>query len=74
MASDQGRVPPAELVAEARKVPGGWVYEIDGEFGAHERVPPEAIAGAWAVDESGRLTGEFVPNPRHGREASTQDP
>jgi hypothetical protein len=74
MASDQDRVPSAELVAEARKVPGGWVYEIDGEFGVQERVPPEAIVGAWAVDESGRLTGEFVPNPRHERTASTQDP
>jgi hypothetical protein len=26
-------------------------------------VAPELIIGAWAVDESGRLTGEFMPNP-----------
>jgi hypothetical protein len=71
MTHDQARVPTAELVAEARKFPGGWVYEIDGQFGADEHVPPEAIVGAWAVDESGHLTGEFVPNPRYARRPSS---
>jgi hypothetical protein len=37
-----------ELVSEAQRFPGGWVYEIEGEFGPNDAVPPEAIRGAWA--------------------------
>jgi hypothetical protein len=64
------RVPPVDLVAEARAVPGGWVYEIDGVFGPDDATPPEAIVGAWSVAEDGTLTGHFEPNPRY---ASGQD-
>jgi hypothetical protein len=69
MTGDQARVPPPELVAEARNVPGGWVYEIHPGVDPHGAVPPEHIIGAWAVNESGVLTGEYIPNPRYvGRE------
>jgi len=61
---DAARTPPPELTAEARKVPGGWVYEIAEGVDPRGRVPPELIVGAWAVDDSGELTGEFVPNPK----------
>jgi hypothetical protein len=40
-----GRVPNSALVEEARRFPGGWVYEIDGTFGPDDVVPPEAIRG-----------------------------
>jgi hypothetical protein len=60
-----GRKPPPELVAEARRFPGGWVYEIEGEFGPNDAVPPEAIRGAWAVDREGKLTGEYRANPKY---------
>ena len=56
--------PPLWAVDEAKRVPGGWVYEIDGEFGLSERVPPEAIRGAWPVGPDGVINGEFIPNQR----------
>jgi hypothetical protein len=43
----------------------GWVYKIEGSFGPTEYVPPEAIVGAWKVDENGKVTGEFLPNPKY---------
>ena len=65
MARDEQRVPPAELVAEARSVPGGWVYEIQSGVDPAGEVAPEQIIGAWAVSAGGELTGEFTPNPRY---------
>ncbi len=50
---------------EAKRNPGGWVYQIDGTYGPHECVPPEKIAGAWQVDENGIIMGEFQPNPNY---------
>ena len=51
-----------DVVKAARENPNGWVYKIEGSFGPTEYVPPEAVVGAWKVDEGGKLTGEFVPN------------
>lgn len=50
-------------IAEAKANPNGWVYAIVGEYGPSEAVPPQAIQGAWKVDENGQLTGEFKSNP-----------
>ena len=50
---------------EAKRNPGGWVYQIDGSYGPHECVPPEMIVGAWKVDEDGIIVGEFEPNPNY---------
>ncbi|WP_427892658.1 hypothetical protein ACQHIV_07115 [Kribbella sp. GL6] len=63
------RRPPAGLAAEAARNPGGWVYEIDGEWvdDPDGYVPIEAIRGGWRVDDAGELTGEFVANKQHGR-------
>lgn len=49
--------------AEASENPGGWVYRISGNYGPNDRVPPEVIVGAWKVDENGKITGDFMPNP-----------
>ncbi|HSY44119.1 MAG TPA: hypothetical protein VK811_09405 [Candidatus Acidoferrum sp.] len=57
--------PSQEAHAEAKKNPNGWVYKIDGNFTAHEAVPPERIIGAWKVDEHGNITGAFIPNPNY---------
>lgn len=54
-----------EVVRAARANPNGWVYKIEGSFGVTEHVPPEAIVGAWKVNEKGNLTGEFVPNDKY---------
>ena len=52
--------PPA-LVAEAKTKPGGWVYEIVGDYGPDDAVPPTAIRGAWKVDDQGQIVGYFLP-------------
>jgi hypothetical protein len=56
---------PRELLAEAQKVPGGWVYEIEQQYASSERIPHEAIRGAWRVTEARGLDGYF-PNPGYG--------
>lgn len=49
--------------AEAKAKPGGWVYEIGGGYNTTEAVPPQAIKGAWKVDDRGEITDEYKPNP-----------
>jgi hypothetical protein len=53
---------PGEI-EEATRHPGGWVYRIAGNYGPDDGVPPEAIAGAWKVDGTGQIVGDFKPNP-----------
>lgn len=60
--ADRRDVPPA-LVAEAKTRPGGWVYEIVGDYGPDDAVPPTAIRGAWKVGDDGQIVGDFLPNP-----------
>jgi hypothetical protein len=55
----------AEVLSSAKANPNGWVYKIEGDYGPNDAVPPEAIVGAWKVDASGNLTGEFVTNPKY---------
>ena len=50
---------------EAKANPGGWVYEIGGGYNSTEAVPPQAIKGAWKVDDNGEIVGDFVPNPKY---------
>lgn len=52
-------------VEEAKQHPNGWVYRIAGAFADDERVPPEAIVGAWKVDAEGRIIGDFVRNAKY---------
>jgi hypothetical protein len=59
------QTPPNEAIAEAQKHPNGWVYEIDIAYGNNENVPPEAIKGAWKVNEKGIIEGDFIPNPNY---------
>jgi hypothetical protein len=61
--SSMTRVPSEGAIAEARKHPGGWVYEIHGEYGPNDHVPAHAVSGAWKVSDEGRIIGEFIPNP-----------
>lgn len=59
------RKPPEEAIEEALNNPNGWVYEIDGYFKKDEAVPPQAIKGAWKVNEKGIIVGGFIPNPNY---------
>jgi hypothetical protein len=54
-----------ELLAEAKKNAGGWVYVIDKKYEGALKVPPEGVVGAWKVDDHGNIDGEFIPNPKH---------
>ena len=62
MTSPRGAITEA-LLAEARTRPGGWVYEIIGDYGPEDAVPPNAISGAWKIDDKGAIVGDFQPNP-----------
>jgi hypothetical protein len=57
--------PSSSLIEEVKRCPNGWVYQIAGEFRDDEFVPPEAIMGAWKVDQFGNLEGDFIPNPNY---------
>jgi hypothetical protein len=57
----RGELSP-ELIVEAKKRPGGWVYEIVGDYELGAAIPPEAIRGAWKVDDRGEIVGDFIPN------------
>jgi hypothetical protein len=72
MKTAQGHEITPAVVQAARENPGGWVYKIEGNFGPNDAVPGEAIVGAWKVDSSGQLTGEFQDNPRYQPGAGTR--
>ena len=61
------RTPPysPSLIASALKQPGQWVYDIDFVYPPAQRVPPEAIRGAWESGGDGKLTGRYAPNARY---------
>lgn len=40
-------------------------YRIEGRFLPNESVPPEAVVGAWKVDDDGNIFGDFVSNPNY---------
>jgi len=54
-----------DLIEAAKKIPNGYVYKIDGQFGPNEAVPPEAIMGAWKVNSAGNIVGDFIPNAKY---------
>jgi hypothetical protein len=56
---------PDELLEAAAGAAGGWVYAIDPAHDPDRDVPPERIAGAWAIGADGRPTGEFRHNPNY---------
>ena len=55
---------PGEI-EEAKTTPNGWVYRIAGNFRPEHAVPPEAIVGAWKVDEHGMIVGDFIANGKY---------
>jgi hypothetical protein len=64
---------PNDLLDEAARVPGGWVYEIDaGQVSDPDGdVPPEAIKGAWTIGADGKPTGEYAANPNYRPASAT---
>lgn len=65
MSDLENKLPPPEAVKEALNHPNGWVYVIDGGFKYDDAIPPQAIKGAWQVNEHGVIIGEFLPNPNY---------
>lgn len=59
------KTPTKEAIEEALKHPNGWIYEIDSAFEKDENIPPQAIKGAWEVNEKGIIIGDFIPNPNY---------
>jgi hypothetical protein len=72
--ADRRRDLPPALVAEARKRPGGWVYEIVGGYGPDDAVPPTAIRGAWKIDDDGRVDVHVLTAPESLENATTVPP
>ena len=64
--TDRRDLPPA-LVAEAKKEPGGWIYEIAGDYGPDDAVPSTAIRDAWKVGDDGQIVGGSCPIPCSSR-------
>jgi hypothetical protein len=54
-----------DIIKEAKKNPNGWVYAIDFKYLDGDRVPPEAIEGAWKVNANGEIEGPFTPNEQY---------
>ena len=52
-------------VDEAKRNPNGWVYRIGGHFGPNDRIPREAIVGAWKVNTDGKIIGDFMKNANY---------
>jgi hypothetical protein len=52
-------------VKEALNHSNGWVYEIDEACNIVDIVPPEAITGAWQVNEDEIMIGYFIPNAQY---------
>ena len=63
----QEPVPSYEAIEAARRQPNSWIYELDGNFGPDDEVPPEAIVGAWQVDFAGKIAGHFIRNPNYSK-------
>jgi hypothetical protein len=57
--------PNDQIREEAKRHPGGWVYAIDGHYDPNGAIPPYGIKGAWKVNDSGEIVGNFIPNPNY---------
>lgn len=57
--------PTLEEIEEAKSQADGWIYRISGDYDPNGAIPPEAIVGAWKVDGSGKIEGQFIPNPKY---------
>jgi len=67
--SHQRPVITPQAIQEAKQNPGGWVYQIDGDYGPDDAVPQEAIVVAWKMDDDGNIVGEFIPNLKYRQPA-----
>ncbi|MGP4963252.1 hypothetical protein [Psychrobacter celer] len=57
--------PTSGEIKEALNFPNGWVYCIHPNYTADGDVPPTAIIGAWKVDASGKIVGDFIHKPNY---------
>jgi hypothetical protein len=52
-------------IEEAKSNPNGWVYRISKGYSENQYIPPEAIVGAWKVDDRGNIVGDFIKNTKY---------
>jgi hypothetical protein len=57
--------PSAGEVSEAKRNANGWVYRVAGVFQPNEKIPPDAIVGAWKVNDVGKIVGGFIKNANY---------
>ncbi|MCH4244926.1 hypothetical protein RFI36_03560 [Acinetobacter gerneri] len=57
--------PTTQERLEAKSLPHGWVYRLDGIYDEKTEVPSSAIIGAWEVDEKGEIIEKFILNPQY---------
>lgn len=61
-----------EIRAAARTAAGGWLYAVDPHFEPTPDVPAYGLIGAWRVDDSGAVGGEFRDNPEYRPSPATR--
>jgi hypothetical protein len=67
MSHDEEKPFPREI-EEAKRCPTSTVCRIARRFGPNDRVPREAIIGAWKVDAHGKIVGGFIKNKNYDPE------
>ncbi|GGM53157.1 hypothetical protein GCM10012275_25190 [Longimycelium tulufanense] len=54
-----------EMRRRARSVPNNWLLITDPGYDLVRGIPAEAVIGRFRVDARGRITDDYVPNPRY---------
>ncbi|MFD9738128.1 hypothetical protein [Umezawaea sp. NPDC059074] len=54
-----------EMRAKAMTMPNNWLHVVDPTRDTAHGVPAEAVVGRYLIDADGRITDQYVPNPRY---------
>lgn len=53
-----------EMRARASTMPNNWLHVVDPARDTSRGTPADAVVGRYLVDAHGRITDQYVPNPR----------
>jgi hypothetical protein len=60
-----GRPPiTPEMRSRALTMPNNWLHVVDPTRDTSRGIPADAVVGRYLVDAHGRITDQYVPNPR----------